>query len=388
MATSKPPLFSSRPSAHARPGDAFGGSRVYDYTMKYPPDQLGEEHKENARVWNIYLDEAENHDRDMLQGFREIIDGVLIFVRSPIQFVGSIASLFSAVVTTLVAQTSQALQPDNAQIMVSLLVENNQLLRATGNSTTINDVPKSTLSPGSVIYTSMDVWAYSSFITGDAQRRAFVTHFRAEGLRTWRMRQIVEALPLILHGSVLVFFVGLVLYVSQLSTPICGILASITALSFAFYVGSSFLPAVFIACPYRIPVLFDVGQSFIIFIHSIGVAVLSLVILARGFVPSQLWSLCEWKLAKWKSKIHQRPLEIEEIDAIFSQSHIAFNVLQQLLQTTSQRTTQQVVLEAVFALLLEFEKPEERRSVPLEIQQPFEHPLATLVKAPKPGKTG
>ncbi|KAG6843451.1 hypothetical protein H0H93_000930, partial [Arthromyces matolae] len=177
----------------------------------------------------------------MLQGFRDIIDGVLVFVRiicadGP-PFVDAFlqASLFSAVVTTVVAQTSQVLQPDNAQIMVSILVETNQLLRAAGNVTTINAVPKSTLSPGSVSYTSTDVlvnalfftslglslstalltvlvkqWlhqvfehgliqAYSSFVTGDARRRALITDFRSEGLRIWRVRQIIEALPLILH---------------------------------------------------------------------------------------------------------------------------------------------------------------------------------------------
>ncbi|KAG6819568.1 hypothetical protein H0H93_010627 [Arthromyces matolae] len=246
--------------------DVLGG-RVYDYTMKYPPDNPGEEHKENARVWNVLLDETESHDRDMLQGFRDIIDGVLIF-----------ASLFSAVVTTLVAQTSQALQPDNAQITASLLVETNLLLRAAGNITTISTVPTSPLSVGSAVHTSKDVWvnalfftslalslstalltvlvkqwlhnsylrqvpyvvpqAYSSFITGDARTRALITDFRSESLRTWRVREIIEALPLILHGSVLLFFVGLVLYVSQLSAPICGILALLTILAFTFYLGS------------------------------------------------------------------------------------------------------------------------------------------------------
>ncbi|KAG6894510.1 hypothetical protein C0992_005792, partial [Termitomyces sp. T32_za158] len=93
---------------------------------------------------------------DMIQGFRNIIDSLLVFVSRHIcpQSSFSItiqAALFSAVVTTFVAQTSQALQPDNSQIMVSLLIETNQLLRAAGNKTSINAVPTASLGPESLL---------------------------------------------------------------------------------------------------------------------------------------------------------------------------------------------------------------------------------------------
>ncbi|KIK54353.1 hypothetical protein GYMLUDRAFT_142411, partial [Collybiopsis luxurians FD-317 M1] len=51
--------------------------------------------------WKVYLDETESHDEDMLKGFRDTIDTLLVF-----------AALFSAVVTSFIIQTSQALQPD------------------------------------------------------------------------------------------------------------------------------------------------------------------------------------------------------------------------------------------------------------------------------------
>ncbi|KAG6870232.1 hypothetical protein C0995_014444, partial [Termitomyces sp. Mi166 len=128
------------------------GPRIYDYTDKYKTDKPGEEIEENARVWNVYLDEAESYDADLLRGFRNIIDGLLVF-----------ASLFSAVVTTFVAQTYQALQPDNAQITAALLFETNQLLRAAGNSTTLNAIPAASLHPGSHTYSSVDVWVNGLF---------------------------------------------------------------------------------------------------------------------------------------------------------------------------------------------------------------------------------
>ncbi|KAG6890216.1 hypothetical protein C0995_010227 [Termitomyces sp. Mi166 len=254
----------------------LAGSRTYDYTQKYGPDKPGEEAEENARVWNVYLDEAENYDADLIQGYRNIIDGLLVF-----------ASLFSAVVTTFVAQTSQALQPDNAQILVSLLLETNQLLRTAGNSTNIHAVPTAALGPGSLTYSLTDLWvnglfftslalslstalltvlakqwiqAYTSIIPGGAKTRALIRHFRFQGLVKWKLGDIIGILPLILHSSVAVFFIGLALYISQLSSPICGVVVSITALTLLFYLGTSLIPAVFFDCPYRIPFLFSLAR--------------------------------------------------------------------------------------------------------------------------------
>ncbi|KAG6864193.1 hypothetical protein C0993_009264, partial [Termitomyces sp. T159_Od127] len=129
-------------------------SRNYDYEAKYHPDKKGDEAKENARVWNVYLDEAESYDMDMIQGFRNNIDGLLVF-----------AALFSAVVTTFVAQTSQSLQPDNVQIIAALLYENIQVLRAAGNRTTIDAIPMATLAPGSRTYSLTDLWVNGLFFT-------------------------------------------------------------------------------------------------------------------------------------------------------------------------------------------------------------------------------
>ncbi|KAG6834658.1 hypothetical protein H0H93_008236 [Arthromyces matolae] len=287
--------------------------------------------------------------------------------------------------------------------MASILFENNQLLRAAGNVTSINAVPKSTLSPGDVIHTSLDVWvnglffaslglslstalltvlvkqwlhAYSLFITGDAQRRAFITHLRSQGLKTWRVREIVEALPLILHGSVLLFFVGLVLYVSQLSTPICVVLAIIAALAFIFYFGTSILPFVFIACPYRILFFFNACQSIGYCLLYLRKYIVSGILLARDFIPTRLHDTCQRKRYEWTSKPSRQTLELAEAQAIKSKPHITLDILQQLLHSSDQRSTRQIVLEAAFAILEECELPgwRIRRQFP-RLLQPLSHPL-------------
>ncbi|KAG6876461.1 hypothetical protein C0993_002910, partial [Termitomyces sp. T159_Od127] len=55
------------------------GPRNYDYDKKYERDKQGDELAENARIWNVYLDEAESYDMDMIEGFRNNIDGLLVF---------------------------------------------------------------------------------------------------------------------------------------------------------------------------------------------------------------------------------------------------------------------------------------------------------------------
>ncbi|KAG6846983.1 hypothetical protein H0H93_010754, partial [Arthromyces matolae] len=258
--------------------------------MKYPPDKPGEEHMENARVWNVFLDETESHDRDLLQGFRDIIDGVLVF-----------ASLFSAVVTTLVAQTSQVLQPDNTQIMASILFENNQLLRAAGNVTAINTVPKSTLSPGSVVHTTKDVWVNGLFFTS----------------------------------------LGLSLTTALLTVLVKQWLHSIRY------------------CPLYL-------RTYIV----------SGILLARDFIPSLLWNICERNKILWTWLPSRQSLELAETEAIQCNPYITLDILQQLLQTSNQRSTRQIILDAAFAILQECELPmAHRRSPFIPLFQPFLHAL-------------
>ncbi|KAG6901208.1 hypothetical protein C0995_015401 [Termitomyces sp. Mi166 len=350
-------------------GTAGSGGRNYDYTKIYGPDRQGEEIKENARVWNVYLDEAENYDADMIQGFRNIIDGLLVF-----------ASLFSAVVTTFVVQTSQVLQPDTAQIMVSLLFENNQLLRAAGNRTALSAIPTASLGPGSRTYASIDAWvnglfftslalslstalltvlakqwiqAYTAIVPGDARTRALIRHFRFQGLTKWKLGDIIEILPLILHASVAIFLVGLALYVSQLSYPICGVVSAITALTFLFYFGTSVIPAFDIACPYRIPFMFTLAQplSFAFSVAEYAFLYLWCTLTEQPcWVPRPHLSRKSLKMTEhsdaFKDTTDYYPLSVDDL--------LACDSLGWILNLSSNQSVKEVVVEGACSLLDEW----------------------------------
>ncbi|KAH8824875.1 hypothetical protein DL96DRAFT_1697462 [Flagelloscypha sp. PMI_526] len=232
-------MASSRPS-HRGPDKIFGipkhhsdsqhpGGRSYDYTQKYLPDELGKEADHEARIWKVYLDEAESYDEDMVRGFRDTIDSLLV-----------LAGLFSAVVASFVVQTSLNLKPDYAQLTVVLLSEQVALLRAAGVGSSSTIVPATGVSAATATYNTFDVWinglfftslslgmftallavlskqwlqAYIALTSGSAKDRALARQFRFNGLQRWRLEHVVGFLPLILHAAFGVFFLGLCIFV-------------------------------------------------------------------------------------------------------------------------------------------------------------------------------
>ncbi|KAH8817850.1 hypothetical protein DL96DRAFT_1504458 [Flagelloscypha sp. PMI_526] len=260
----------------------FMGGRSFDYEQKYPLDSSGEEASPEARVWLTYLEEAEMYDHDMIQGFRDTIDSLLV-----------LAGLFSAIVATFVAQTSQSLKPDFAQLSLIVQVEQTALLRAGGNASLMNAVPLSYISTDSPTYTTADLWinglfftslslsvttallavlikqwcqAYTSVTSGSARDKVLIRQFRFDGLVKWKLPEIVGSLPLLLHLAFAVFFAGLSFFVYDLHKTLSSVVIICAILAEFLYFGSIIFPAIWLECPYRIPLLFRPARSLIYFL--------------------------------------------------------------------------------------------------------------------------
>ncbi|KAJ3710102.1 hypothetical protein C8R42DRAFT_548748, partial [Lentinula raphanica] len=203
-----------------------------DYWEKYAADSVGQQLAENARVWKVYLDEADKKDGELMQGFKDTIDALLIF-----------AALFSAVVTSFIISTLSSLQPNYTQITAVLMVEQVNLLRAAGNLTAINAIPNSNVNIEAATPGTKDLWinglflaslsfslatallsvlvkqwlqAYSAISSGNAREQALLHQFKYSGLIQWKVPEIIGVLPLILHTSLGLFFIGLSLYIHEL----------------------------------------------------------------------------------------------------------------------------------------------------------------------------
>ncbi|KAJ3769678.1 hypothetical protein FB446DRAFT_617727, partial [Lentinula raphanica] len=208
------------------------GRRSYDYGKKYEQDPPGQEIEKNARVWKVYLDEAESQDAEMMEGFKGTIDTLLIF-----------AALFSAVVTSFVISTIPSLQPNYAAMTAVLLVEQVNLLRAAGNLTIIDSIPNSQVDLQNTMLKAADIWinglffaslslslatallsvlvkqwlqAYTDISSGNAKERAMICQFRYTGFIEWKVPAIIGILPLVLHISLGLFLIGLCLYIAEL----------------------------------------------------------------------------------------------------------------------------------------------------------------------------
>ncbi|KAI4518004.1 hypothetical protein K525DRAFT_250859 [Schizophyllum commune Loenen D] len=242
----------------------------FDYEQKYEEDGYGDELGSNARFWRVLLDEGQAYDAEMIEGWRDTLDVLLVF-----------AGLFSAVVTTLVVQSSQALQPDYAAISVSLLAEIVSLQRALDSGTPSGSVPRSSLALDAITATALDYWcnafwfislalslsaalmsvlikqwlqAYSSNVSGTPRNQALVRQFRLVGIERWNVPLIVGLLPMLLHISLLLFFVGLSLYVFTFDTVIASIIAGLAISVYSLYFAANILPMLDPQCPYKTPV--------------------------------------------------------------------------------------------------------------------------------------
>ncbi|KAF9059966.1 hypothetical protein BDP27DRAFT_1430671 [Rhodocollybia butyracea] len=237
----------------------------YDYTLKYPEDERYHEQDQEARIWRVYGDEATAFDNDMVGELGDSLDILLVF-----------AGLFSAVLTTFVAQTSQSLSQDYTQLSAFYLSDLTMLVHANANKTAILNIPLTSATAFSpaildlwinglwftslVISLSVALFAvlakqwlrqYMSIITGTPREQAFIRQFRFDGLEKWRVQSLIGMLPTLLHLALILFFAGLIIFLIPLSTTMAYVVGAISVTVVILYLVSTVLPLFTIQCSYR-----------------------------------------------------------------------------------------------------------------------------------------
>ena len=169
------------------------------------------------------------------------------------------AGLFSAVHTTFVAQTSQALSNNFAAVSTSLLLEIAILQRAQINGTSTDDIPISDMTFGP---SGFDIWVnalwftslalslgtalmavlvkqwlyqYMSMTSGTPRDSTLIRQYRFNGLRKWHVLTIISILPIILHIALGIFLIGLVVSLIPLNIPLACVVEFMTALCCVHY---------------------------------------------------------------------------------------------------------------------------------------------------------
>jgi hypothetical protein len=191
------------------------------------------------------------------------------------------AGLFSAVDASFLVQAYQNLQPDyqqyTAALLFTVLTSGN-----TSNGVAGSLLPSSLASPSDFVAPTSVRWIsglwftsliftlstalicilakqwlgeYPSTQSSSPQDWARRRQFRYNGLSRWHVPAIIATLPVLLHVSLFLFFMGLVILLWSLDPVTTGVIFAILAMVLIFYLGSIFLPWIRLDCPYRTPLL-------------------------------------------------------------------------------------------------------------------------------------
>ncbi|KAJ7182248.1 hypothetical protein C8R43DRAFT_1100787 [Mycena crocata] len=252
---------------------------IYDYVefsthlpLLLPPPTMNDAEKASeheaaaAKLWAVYVSEAEKYDKGLVESWKSDMEGILIF-----------AGLFSASVTAFLIESYKTLLPDPADKTVLLLEQISQQLSAAANGTkfTITSSAPFTALPTSVvcnllwfislglaltsalIATLVEQWARDFLHRAEMRSapiiRARVFSFLYYGLKRFKMHTIVELIPLLLHASLILFFAGLVSFLSTVNTPATAITAFLLFIVTAVYSVLTILPLRHLDSPYRTP---------------------------------------------------------------------------------------------------------------------------------------
>ncbi|KAK0445326.1 uncharacterized protein EV420DRAFT_972512 [Desarmillaria tabescens] len=239
-----------------------------DYEQKYPEDSPGSECDPTARIWRIFADECQAYDKGKIEVLRDNVDVLLVF-----------AGLFSAVVTTFVAQTSQSLQVDYSEMSAFLLYEMVNIQRAIASGVAVDSVSASPLNPTTIFipsasdryvnglwFTSLSLSLVTALVAVLAKQwirqymlassetprdRCRIRQFRYTGFQDWHVPIIIGILPFLLHIALAIFLAGLVVFLLDLEQSTAYVLLVITGGSYALYLAALLMPLFFPGCPYQ-----------------------------------------------------------------------------------------------------------------------------------------
>ncbi|KAF9026211.1 hypothetical protein BDZ89DRAFT_1161347 [Hymenopellis radicata] len=237
-----------------------------DYEKKYEPDEEYKEMGPNARIWLTYLDESRIFDTQKCEEWQDGLGALIVF-----------ASLFTIVVSIFCSHSYKFLLPDNTLMLSALFTEMIQIQRAIADGTPIEDVPRA-----DTTFTPMmsDVWVIALWYTShalslsvaivamlakqwirqymilpsaDARQRARTRHFRYMALQKWRVPEIIDFLPVLMHVAFSLFCVGLIIFLFTLHTGMAIVVTSVFAALFVVCIVIILLPVFNPECPYKTP---------------------------------------------------------------------------------------------------------------------------------------
>ncbi|KAJ7137401.1 hypothetical protein C8R43DRAFT_929064, partial [Mycena crocata] len=239
-------------------------------------DEKGEWEKEHAadpsheaaaaKLWAVYVSEAEKYDKGLVESWKSDMEGILIF-----------AGLFSASLTAFLIESYKTLSPAPADKTVLLLEQISQQMAAAANGTSLNISTSAPFTPlltsilcnllwfislglaltSAFIATLVEQWArdflHRTEIRSAPGIRARIFSFLYYGLKRFKMHAVVELIPLLLHASLLLFFAGLVAFLVPVNTVVTALAGLLLLIITSVYLVLTLIPLFHLDSPYRTP---------------------------------------------------------------------------------------------------------------------------------------
>lgn len=226
-------------------------------------EKLGEEMAPNARVWKKYVEDMDMSDKELVGGWNGLLQIILIF-----------AALFLAILTAY-----KDLEPDPAETSAPMLqlklIYQTLLAISTGSpanlSTSINTEPpafsptRSAVVVNALWFASLSLsvavslvammakeWfrSFMSGRTGPMRRQVRLRQQRWEAIGRLGMKWVLSTLPLLTHASLLLFVIGLSVFLWNINVQVALPVIVIAGIATIFWLATVMLQFSFRAYSY------------------------------------------------------------------------------------------------------------------------------------------
>ncbi|QRV94446.1 phenylalanine-tRNA ligase beta subunit [Ceratobasidium sp. AG-Ba] len=250
------------------------GRKMYVEDLEDPP---GEEMTKSARVWKTYMREADRWDKEMVDGRNSSLDVLLIFVSNLESQTKLLDGLTSP---TFIIESLGDLKPDSAESSARSLIAISRKLDVIVSGQQpepppAQDSPFDDYSPAysaivvnilwllslslsvavSLIAMLAKEWCYKFTIgrSGPTYEQARKRQQKWNGIERWKMQEVLSYLPGVMHSALLLFAVGLCIYLRDISMTVAIPVTVITSISGCIYILTTVLPCFDQFCPYSTP---------------------------------------------------------------------------------------------------------------------------------------
>ena len=246
----------------------------------------GEKYRDSSDgLWSMYLTEVEKQDKDVTERWKGDTEGILVFVSlipscPIINSNTSKTGLFSATVAAFIIESYQNLSPnpiDTTNVLLTQITQqlvnissgtpvtivtaqSNQPFKPTASAVRVNALWFLSLVLSlscALSATLMQQWTrrYQEFAQsqGAPHKRGRMRAYIFDGISRFRMTRAVATMPILLHISVLFFFVGLIDFLLPVDTTVSYFTLGWVVTFALAYAVLTVLPNLFLNCPYGTP---------------------------------------------------------------------------------------------------------------------------------------